>query len=394
MSVQRSRFNVQSSTAVAALLVCSIAAADIDPRLKEFAKLKHEQTEELAAKLHLDVPPEASAFFKVAEAGDWVAVSNRFEKIWHGTVQSDTNLLPSLRNALYVPIHETWGAYATFRDWDGVMLQKFAGGVLGSIPAGGVYFGGTPAGRFIITVVRDVMKSPDVFIVTQNGMADSSYMEYLRQLYGSRIWIPTEEDVQQAFQQYVKDRGAADAKGVGGVMNITGILTKTIFDHNKAEHEFYVQESFVIAWMYPYLEPHGLIMKLNSEPLAQLDPAVVAKDWQYWDALTKRLLADRKFLDNESERQAFAKLRSAIGGIYMYRRLTNDAEAAFKQAIELGPTMPEAPFRLAQLYVEQNRHNDAVTVLEQFRKASKPDPRLDEAIAQIREMKSKAGQTK
>jgi tetratricopeptide (TPR) repeat protein len=378
---------------IAVVLALSItvsrAATDVDPRLKEFAKLKRQQTEELAAKLHIEVPSEAREFFKAAEAADWLVVSNSFERI-----ATTNGPLPGFRNILYVPIHETFGAYAEFHDWDGTMLQKFADGVLHSLPPRSIYFGGSGWGRFIITAVRDVAQAPDIFIVTQNGMADSSYMEYLRQLYGSRIWIPTEEEVQKAFQQYVKERGAADANGVGGVMNITGILTKAIFDHNKADHEFYVQESFVIAWMNPYLEPHGLIMKLNSEPLARLDPAVVTKDWQYWDALTGRLLADRKFLGNESGRQAFAKLRSAIGGIYIYRRLTNDAEAAFKQAIELGPTMPEAPFRLAQLYVEQNRPNDAVAVLEQFRKASKPDPRPDEAIAQIREMKHQTGPAK
>src|SRR5438034_733791 len=132
-------------------------------------------------------------------------------------------------------------------------------------------------------------------------------------------------------------------------MNITGILTKAIFEHNKAHHPFYVQESFVLAWMYPYLEPHGLIMKLNKEPLAQFEQSVVAKDRQYWDALTKQLLADPKFLSNAWGREAFAKLRSAIGGLYAYRRMATEAEAAYKQAIDIGPTMPEAPFRLAQL---------------------------------------------
>jgi hypothetical protein len=381
---------------VVTLMACSVtsvyAAKDVDPRLKTFAAQKRQQMEELAAKLHLDVPAEAHQFFKAAETGDWIAVSNCFERIRPSNGTNGT--MPALRNVLYVPIHETWGAYAEFNEWDGTMLQKFADGVLRSLPPGSIYFGGSGWGRFIITAVRDVARAPDPFILTQNGMVDSLYLEYLRQLYGNRIWIPTDEDVQQAFQQYVKELGAADAKSVGSVMAVTGILTKTIFDHNKAQHEFYVQESFVIAWIYPYLEPHGLIMKLNNEPLAKFDPAVVAEDRRHWDALTKELLADPKFLGNECGRQAFAKLRSAIGGIYMSHRLTKEAEAAFKQAIELGSTMPEAPFRLAQMYVEQNRHDDAVAVLEQFRRSSKPDPRLDEAIEQIRKMKRKAEQAK
>ena len=53
---------------------------------------------------------------------------------------------------------------------------------------------------------------------------------------------------------------------VTGVMAINGILCRMLFDHNKDSHDFYVQESYVIDWMYPYLEPHGLILKLNKEP--------------------------------------------------------------------------------------------------------------------------------
>jgi hypothetical protein len=33
-----------------------------------------------------------------------------------------------------------------------------------------------------------------------------------------------------------------------------------IFDRNK-EHTIFVEESYVLPWMYPHLEPHGLILK-------------------------------------------------------------------------------------------------------------------------------------
>ena len=149
---------------VGLLLACSVtasqAATDVDPRLKAFAALKRGQTEELAAKLHLDMPPEARGFFHAAEAGEWIAVSNSFERIWP---RSGTNgPLPGLRNVLYVPIHETFWAYAEFGRWEPTMLQKFADGILKSIPAGSIYFGGTDPGRFVVTAVRDVAKSPDI----------------------------------------------------------------------------------------------------------------------------------------------------------------------------------------------------------------------------------------
>ncbi len=57
--------------AFAALFLWGIAdihaAAAVDPRPKEFAAQKRRQMEELADKLHLDVPAEARNFFKAAK---------------------------------------------------------------------------------------------------------------------------------------------------------------------------------------------------------------------------------------------------------------------------------------------------------------------------------------
>ena len=74
-------------------------------------------------------------------------------------------------------------------------------------------------------------------------------------------------------------------------MSINGLITKVIFDHNP-DREFYVEESFPLDWMYPYLEPHGLIMKLNRQPLAQLPAETLARDREYWRKLVAGMLGD------------------------------------------------------------------------------------------------------
>jgi len=368
------------------LLVSGIATdtsadREVDPRLKEFARQKHTQTEELAAKLHLDVPAEAREFFKAAEAGDWIAVSNCFELI---RPEPGTNgPLPGLNNVLYEPIHETYWAYNEFNEWDAALLQEFADGILRSIPPGSIYFGGTDPGRFVITAVRDVAKSPDIFIVTQNLLGvDSRYTEYLRLLYGNRMWVPSEKDVQQAFQ-----RDTEDAKTLSGIMAVIDKLTKMIFENNKAQHEFYIEESYVIPWMFPYMEPHGLILKLNNEKLEKLEPDVIERDREFWEKLSKELLADPKFVANEGARKTYSKMRSAIGGLYAYRSLRDVAEAAFKQAITLCPASPEANFRLAQLYMEMGRADDAIALLQKLQKLDPNNDKIAMAIEQLRKMK-------
>lgn len=399
---------------VYSVMAASLARADTDPRLKTFATQKHQQMEELAAKLHLDVPPEIRDFFRAAEAGDCDSVSNAYARVQRLTGQPDSSItMPGYTNVLNVPIHETRGAYA-FCDWDSKILQEYADSILASIPAGSVYFGGTDPGRFVITMFRDTSKLPDIviltqkFVITQNALVDTRYTEYLRLTQGDRLWLPSTGDVQRAFQEYIGDIQARQQRGeqlstdeqvdnsghvhgVAATMNINGIVTKMIFDHNKDKHPFYVEESYVIPWMYPYLEPHGLILKLNKEPLAQFDASMITRDREFWDKLSKNLLGDSMFLSNEVARKTYSKLRSAIGGLYAYRHMANEAEAVFIQSRQLCPASPEANFRLAQLYMELGRADDAVAVLEQFQKRLNAGgldwQRTGQAITQVREMK-------
>ena len=45
-------------------------------------------------------------------------------------------------------------------------------------------------------------------------------------------------------------------QGTTAVMDINARLAKTIFEENP-DHDFYVEESFPLAWMYPHLRPAG-----------------------------------------------------------------------------------------------------------------------------------------
>ena len=75
--------------------------------------------------------------------------------------------------------------------------------------------------------------------------------------------------------------GHIQVSGQVAVMEINALLVKTIFEKNPKQ-EFYIEESFPLDWMYPYLEPHGLIMKINRQPLAELSDEIVRRDRDYW----------------------------------------------------------------------------------------------------------------
>ncbi len=242
-----------------------------------------------------------------------------------------------------------------------------------------IFYGGTDPGRFVPTyMIYSAKVRPDVYLITQNALADNTYMNVMRDLYGDQIWIPSQQDSNFAFRKYVKDvregrvsagaavnikDGKVSVQGVQGVMMINGILAKMIFDANIHKHDFYVEESYVIPWMYPYLEPHGLIMKINRKPI-QITPEMTKNDHDFWEWYTKRLLGNKKFLRDIVARKTFSKLRSAVAGIYAYRRMYSEAEYAFLQAIELYPLSPEANFRLADIYMQQRKYTEARQIVE------------------------------
>ncbi|MGE4489161.1 MAG: DUF2723 domain-containing protein [Kiritimatiellales bacterium] len=294
-----------------------------------------------------------------------------------------------------------------------------------------VFFGGTDPGRFVPTyMIYCPQVRPDVYLITQNALADNTYMAVMRDLYGDQIWIPSTQDSNTAFREYVQDiqsgkiaagadvkmdGGRVQVQGVGGVMQINGILCKQIFDHNQyiteartdestrqsgaavvpadpvgldgrlREREFFVEESYVIPWMYPYLTPHGLIMKINNRP-TEITPEMVKNDHDFWNWYVARLTGDSKFLRDIVARKTFSKLRTALAGLYAARGNPSEAEYAFKQAVELYPLSPEAVFRLADLYMRRQRFTDAKEVIQEFVNQDEHNDKAREFLDQISRM--------
>ena len=249
-----------------------------------------------------------------------------------------------------------------------------------------IYFGGTDHGRYIpeSLTLNDGVR-PDVLVITQNALADERYEEMLRHRLSGKCWVPAKEDTARAFETYLtevqsgKRRACGDLKiengrvqvtGALAVMQINEIISKDIFDHNKDEHDFYVEESYVIPWMYDYLSPHGFMMKLNAEKADKLRPDECREDREFWDWQTRRLLDAPQFCRRRAERcrliknpnggnegedyrhrvacRAFSKLRSAIAGLYARKGRMKEAQSAFREACMIDPQSPEATFRYIQ----------------------------------------------
>ncbi len=516
----------------------SLRQQQID-QLKAFSAAKEKQSKILAEAEGEQIGPDYQQFSDAATRGDVNAVTNLYEdfKKRHGQYSHSTEvrgrILP--HTSFWSPVLEVCLAYDHVANCDPKYTQIAVHDIINSIPRGSIYFGGTDPGRGLPTAFSKSQIDADPFYtLTQNALADSSYLDYLRMTYGveskllnqfirarqsdpqlksldadfnqaleklnslyantnydlngpeiseadqtttklkdqinelakvvwaklkeqagtnsfgKTIYIPSSEELQKCFADYSADaarrhqhdqqfpneprqlKPGEDVKmGEGGriqvggqvaVMSINALMAKLIFDKNP-DHEFYVEESFPLDWMFPHLEPNGLIMKINREPVSALPDDVIRKDHEYWQKLVAGMIGDwltdtsvqtvadfaektfvRKdlsgfkgdpnFVRDNYAPKMFSKWRSAIGGIYLWRlglmpgvptppeylpkndaerqRMIKEADFAYRQAFAICPYSPEVVFRYVNFLTGQSKRNEALVIAEA---ASHADPK-------------------
>lgn len=273
------------------------------------------------------------------------------------------------------------------------------------------------------------------------------------------IKTATPEDSQRCFHEYLSDaqrrlqlkqlRPGEDVRvienrvqvsGQVAVMAINGLLTKVMFDKNPG-HDFFIEESFPLDWMYPHLSPYGIIMKINREPLPELTEEMVAKDHEFWSKYATRSIGnwitydtpvsnicafaekvyyrrdyrgfkgDPKFVRDSDGQKAFSKLRSSISGLYAwrvqkaagemqkalsennaaeyqkktaeYQRMLREAEFSFKQSYAFCPYSPEAIFRYINLLVSVGRIEDARIIAITSQKLDPNNAQMENLIHEL-----------
>ena len=350
----------------------------VDNVLKEFATLKLVEMQTMSEKLHIAVPQEftqiATAIRDGAPFGD---VMRQYYALKARSGQYENSVSdPKIMTALWSgPTLELAGAHEQFKNWNPAMLELYAKLVLESLPTGSVLFAGTDPGRFVTTAFQQAKGAPDIIILTQNALCAETYDECIRARYGDKLKLPSTQEVTSVFQFYVtnaiagsvqidKESNRVKVNGVQSVMAVNGILSKWIVDANP-ERQYFLEESYVIPWMFPYLEPQGVLLRLNSKPM-DLSEQTIESDRLFWAELTKKLLMSAEFNQDTDARKTFSKMRVAIAGVYEERTKIAEAEAAFKQAIAIYPLSLEAYMRLADFFMRQKRYQDAEDLMTHY----------------------------
>ena len=277
---------------------------------------------------------------------------------------------------------------------------------------------------------------PDMEMITaSNDDSARCFKEYLddaqRRLDHDRRFPNEPRQIRPGEDVKIVDNRVT-VSGQVAVMAINALLTKVMFDKNP-DREFYVEESFPLDWMYPYLSPYGVIMKINRNQLPELTQEMVDRDHEFWTEYSTRLIGnwitydtpvsnicafadqayyrrklpkdfkgDPSFLRDNDGQKAFSKLRSSIAGVYNWRigaaktpqeqqRMMKEAEFAFKQAYAYCPYSPEALFRWVNLLITTGRTDDALLIATTSQKLDPFNGQIENLIFELKRIKAQQG---
>jgi hypothetical protein len=360
----------------------------VSGKVVAFAESRRAIAEKMAKRAKVQVTPEIEAFFAAVQAGKWEDITNRFEKL--NQLRRSEHGGEDLR-ALWSPIMETFGVAETAHSWPGQKLLDYGQAVLGSLKPGMVYVGGTDPGRFIPTLMNETTDGDRHVVLTQNALADNTYLQYVNFLYSDQLGTLSQEDSQRAFQEYLADaqkrlahdqqfpdepkqiRPGEDVQirdnrvqvsGQVAVMAINERLLTMIMDKNP-DAAFALEESFPLKSTYATAVPMGPIMELrvpDSQTAFTQQAAAQAAD--YWQSTATQLVNDPETPVDSDPRKAYSKMASAQANLLSDHNFIPEAEQAFKAATEICPTSPEAVFGYVNLLVSHNQLADAVPVVE------------------------------
>ena len=304
--------------------------------------------------------------------------------------------------------------------------------MLADLPKDSFVFGGTDPGRFVPTYMvfgesfETTKRDPnfdrrDLYIVTQNALADTFYNRYIRSHYTAerpttfnwvekllgrdkaypeeRLTFPHREDIMALFEVLMRQYQA----NPGGMPNpqtdpvaLNSAVAEWIFLRNRDKKDgtprhFFVEESFPMQWSYPYAIPHGLCYEINHDKLDSLPPGTAERDLAWWDDHIRKLEAVPGFRNDDLAMHSFAKLRNTGGNIYSFRNMYDAAERAYKQALYMWPANTETTSNLVNLYTRLGRFKDARDLVAGYLPLD-PNSKVLQRLAVATEARLKASQ--
>jgi hypothetical protein len=393
------------------------AEAIVAGKLKAFTASRRKLAHALAQRHGIAVPDRAEKFFDAVKAGNWDEIKAQYKAINGGDGSVATSGRPPDITPLWPAISDAYGVAEQVHIWPAQQLLDYGNTMMNSLSPGMVYIGGTDDGRWVPELMNETSGDTPQVIITQNGLADQGYLDYLNLQYGGQLNTLTADDQSQAMQDYLADyrqRLAHDQQfpneppqvlpgesggvhvssdgqlALGGpdartsVMAVNEILLTTLMGENP-QLSFGLQESFPLKSTYADALPVGPIMQLNAsggQNTFTADTASQAVD--YWSSTTQQLLSDPDAADSTTVQKAYAKDETSTANLLAAHGYNAEAEQIYGAALQLSPSSFETASDYVNLLLQQNQVQQAIAVAQAAAQANPNNQQLQNLLQQAK----------
>jgi tetratricopeptide (TPR) repeat protein len=368
----------------------------VSDKVNQFAKDRRRIAHAMAKRFKVDLPPEVDQFFEAVAGGRWTEHCALFDRIKE---LRDSGQYEGLRT-VFGAILEAQLVAECAHGWPAQKLLDYGQSILGSLQPGMVYVGGTDPGRGIPTLLNETSEGDRHIILTQNGLADATYLQYVNFLYHDQLTTLTSEETDRAFSEYLADaqkrllhdqqfpdepkqvRPGEEIQFVDGsngkrvqvsgqiaVMAINERLLQSIMDKNP-DLSFALEESFPLRTTYGGAVPLGPIMELRAQNAQNAFTAeLAAQAVDYWQAMTQQMISDPEAPAGSDPRKTYSHMAWSEANLLADHNFNDQAEQAYRLAMQLEPSNPEAVYGLSELLAKNGRMDEARQMVEQFQRA-------------------------
>jgi tetratricopeptide (TPR) repeat protein len=279
--------------------------------------------------------------------------------------------------------------------------------VLSQLRPGMVYLGGTDDGRWIPTLLNATSEGEQHIVITQNGLADATYLDYVRFLYSDQFNALSNDDSQRAFADYVADAGRRLAhdeqfpdepkqiraneqiKTVDGKIQVSGMVAVTDINERllrmmmekNPDLSFALQESSPMKGTYAGAVPLGPIMELGVQDQSTFTRERAAESAAFWSSMAEQLRANPDEMNAETPLKSYSKLAVGQANLFAERGFTEAAEQTYRTALGMVPSYADAAVALAELLQRTGRGDEARALADQF---ARDYPKKTEALKKFR----------
>jgi len=368
------------------------AAEIVQEKVAKFALSRRRLAQRLSGNED-PLPPEVEAFFAALQSGDWKRIESTFAVINGGdTTASHTDKRTPEVSKMWPAIIDAFGAAEQAHLWPAQSLLDYGNSILDSLRPGMVYVGGTDSSRWVPALLNDTEEGDQHVVITQNGLADTTYLNYVAMQFGDRINTLTDDDQKQVFELYRADAlqrlehdqnfpdepkrirpgeniklidGTVDVGGQTAIMDINERLLNKILERN-SDLSFAIGESFPLKGTYADAIPLGPLMELRANAMENFTAERASESIDYWRKAADLVLNDPEALRSPDATRSYSHDATAAANLLAAHGFTAEAESGYGVARQLWPGSPDVAAELSELYKRTGRSAEAHQLLEDF----------------------------